>query len=151
MKVPPISSFGAFGMFGALKPGKNQENRMQGIKSNFIQPLQQDTVSFTSRARYIKKYVTLPDEIKKILTPEDAVDMFRDMEWLEHGAIQRGEIGEGKNSKVYKNPWLKDYYLLILTNGEDDDTITIYSGAKLGNAIWQDSDNANIQILKRAA
>ena len=115
------------------------------------EPLGQDTVSFTSTAQYLKKYLTLPDEIKMVLSPEDAVDMFKDMEWLAQGRIKRGMVGEGKGVEVYKNPWLEDYYLLILKDTGKKDTITIYSGEKIGDAIWQDKDNRAIQILKRAS
>ena len=31
------------------------------------------------------------------------------------------------------------------------DTITIYSGEKIGDAIWQDEDNLCIQLLKKAS
>ena len=70
------------------------------------EPLDKDTVSFTSTAQYLKKYLTLPDEIKLVLSPEDAIDMFKDMEWLAQGRIKIGMVGEGKGIEVYKNPWL---------------------------------------------
>lgn len=146
MRVPPIGNLGAFYGFGVPK-GKKMETG--GV--NFIKPIEKDTISFTSSAKYLKKYATLPDEIKAVLTPEDAIDMFRDMEWLEEGVIKRNKIGEGETSKVYRNPWLKDYYLLILTDTNNNGTITIFSGEKLGDAIWQDKDNNSIQILRRSA
>ena len=114
-------------------------------------PIDKDTVSFTSTAQYLKKYLTLPDEIKMVLSPEDAIDMFKDMEWLAQGRIKRGMVGEGKGSEVYKNPWLEDYYLLILKDTGKKDTVTIYSGEKIGDAVWQDSDNLAIQLLKKAS
>ncbi len=141
MKIPPI---GGLSTFGVARHSKNKKE-----DTNFIKPLKNDTISFSSNVRYIKKYVTLPDEIKKILSPEDAIDMFKDMEWVAGGVIKRGEIGKGEHSKVYKNPWLEDYYLLILENDEDCDTITIYSGENLGDSIWRDEDNKSIQILKQ--
>ena len=144
MKIPPI---GSFGTFGVLRHKESRENS----KTNFIKPLEKDTISFGTNVRYIKKYVTLPEEIKKILNPQDAIDMFRDMEWVARGVIKRGEIGEGEHSKVYRNPWLEDYYLLILDNNDNYDTITIYSGENIGDSIWQDEDNKSIQILKRAS
>ena len=113
--------------------------------------LDKDTVSFTSTAHYLKKYLTLPDEIKMVLSPEDAIDMFKDMEWLAKGKVKGKMIGEGKGSEVYKNPWLEDYYLLILKDTGKRDTITIYSGEKIGDAIWQDEDNLGIQLLKKAS
>ena len=144
MRIPPIGIFSTFGVL-------NCNNMRENNKNDFIKPLKSDTISFSSNVRYIKKYNTLPDEIKKILNPKDAIDMFKDMEWVAKGVIKRGEIGEGENSKVYKNPWLEDYYLLVLDNDKDYDTITVYSGESIGNSIWQDADNKAIQILKRAS
>jgi len=151
MKVPQIGVVSAFSKF-SIPQNRGLKNKRDFIEPlQFIKPIEPDVVSFTSNSRYLKKYGTLPDEIRKILTPQDAIDMFKDMEWLERGVIKRGEIGEGTSSKVYRNPWLKDYYLLILTDTPSDDTITIFSGEKVGDAIWQDKDNGSIQILRRSA
>jgi len=144
MKVPRIGLLGNFVM------QKNYpKNKAAGIK--LPKPLDKDTVSFTSTAQYLKKYLTLPDEIKRVLSPEDAIDMFKDMEWLAQGRVKRGMIGEGKGSEVYKNPWLEDYYLLILKDTGKRDSIIVYSGEKIGDAIWQDNENGAIQILKKAS
>ena len=145
MKVPRI---GLFGNFVMQKTNKTIYNpNVIGYRKT----LDKDTVSFTSTAQYLKKYLTLPDEIKMVLSPEDAIDMFKDMEWLAQGRIKRGMVGEGKGSEVYKNPWLEDYYLLILKDTGKKDTVTIYSGEKIGDAVWQDSDNLAIQLLKKAS
>ena len=140
MKVPPI---GGFSTFGVRKLSKNFTN------TNFIKPLKKDTVTFGTNARYIKRYSTLPDEIKDILSPSDAIDMFRDMEYIAKGAIKRREVGIGQNSRVYENLWIPGYFILILDDDtEDKNSITIYSKENIGNAIWQDKDDARIQILK---
>ena len=145
MKVPRI------GLFGDVRMPKFNKTVYNPSLFKLQDPLGKDTVSFTSTAHYLKKYLTLPDEIKMVLSPEDAIDMFTDMEWLAQGKIKRGMVGEGKGSEVYKNPWLEDYYLLILKDTGKKDTVTIYSGEKIGDAIWQDDDNLAIQILKKAS
>ena len=43
-----------------------------------------------------------------------------------------------------------DYKASTLDTGKKD-TITIYSGEKIGDAIWQDEDNLSIQLLKKAS
>ena len=142
MKVPPI---GTFGTFGVLKQRKTNQ------KSNFIEPLKNDTVSFTSNAKYIKMYATLPDEIKKILSPQDAIDMFKNMEWIANGVVKGKEVGEGEYSKVYKSPWFPVYFILILFSVNDDDKITIFSGENVVDSIWQSDTDWRLQILKRSA
>ena len=145
MKVPRI------GLLGNFRMPKVCNTIDSPNKIRLPKPIEKDTVSFTSTAHYLKKYLTLPDEIKMVLSPEDAIDMFKDMEWLAEGKVKRGMVGEGKGSEVYKNPWLEDYYLLILKDTGKKDSVTIYSGEKIGDAIWQDNDNLAIQILKKAS
>ncbi len=145
MRVPPIGTFGKFGVPKISKKASNNDSL------GLIKPIKQDTVTFGSTAQYLKKYVTLPDEIKRVLTPQDAIDMFRDMEWLAEGKIKRGALGEGKTSKLYDNPWLNDYYLLILKTPNTDGKIIIYSDKEIGDTIWQDSDNERIQLLRKTA
>ena len=77
--------------------------------------------------------------------------MFKDMEWLAQGRIKRGVIGEGKSAVLYNNPWLEDYYLLILKDFDNDGKISVYSDNELGYTVWQDDSNAGIQLLKRTA
>ena len=145
MKVPPIGSFGTFG----VQKLKKNSHKDSYFKPNFIEPLKSDIISFGSTAKYIKRYATLPDEIKKILKPKDAVDMFKNMELIAKGVIKKDAIGKGENSKIYENPWLPNYYVLILDKSQENvDTITVYSGEKIGDSIWQDEDNWNIQILQ---
>ena len=143
MKIPPILSLGTFMLQKNNYPAANRQMTLQ--------PLKNDTVSFSATiSRYLKKYNTLPDEIKSVLSPKDAIDMFRDMEFIQRG-IQKGKkIGEGNYSKVYENPWLEDYYILISQNPEKT-TQVIYSRHELGNAIWSDKDNGLIQIIKKAS
>ncbi len=144
MRVPPISTFGRFGVPRCTKGNQN-------TNLCIFKPIKNDTVSCTSTAKYLKKYVTLPDEIKQVLTPSDAIDMFKDMEWLAQGRIKRGVIGEGKSAVLYDNPWLEDYYLLILKDFDNDGKISVYSDNELGYTVWQDDSNAGIQLLKRTA
>ena len=140
MKVPPLGELGMFGI---------QKYKNTKPKQNIQLSYPKDSVSFSSNARYIKKYNTLPDEIKKVLSPKDAVDMFKDMEQVAKGSIKRRKIGQGNASKVYKNPWLDDYYLVVLSNAKSPTQI-IYSKEPLGDAIWKDDDNIAIQIIKKA-
>ena len=143
MKIPPILSLGTFML-------QKNRNTASG-KLTPLPPLQNDTISFSATiSRYLKKYNTLPDEIKNVLSPKDAIDMFRDMEFIQRG-IQKGrKIGEGNYSKVYENPWLEDYCVLI---AKDDFPVkqVVYSRYELGDAIWVDSDNQLIQIIKKIA
>ena len=140
MKVPPLGELGLFG----IQKFKNK-NQKQKIQLSYPK----DTISFSSITHYIKKYNTLPDEIKKILSPKDAIDMFKDMEQVAKGTIKRNKIGQGNSSKVYENPWLEDYYLIVLSNIKSPTQI-IYSKKPLGDAVWRDSDNTSIQIIKKA-
>ena len=139
MKVPQINCLGYFGVRNCAK-----------TKSvpNSITPLKCDTVSFSSNAQYMRKYVTLPDEIKKILDPKDAIDMFKEMEFVALGISKGHKIGQGNFSRVYENPWLDGYDLLIAQDLNSDSQI-IYSKHKLGNSVWADADNESIQIIER--
>lgn len=141
MKVPPVLGGYCFSM---LKSGVSKTQKTHPLDFS-----SKDTISFTSTAKYLKKYNTLPDEIKKVLSPKDAVDMFKDMEQVAKGVVKRQKVGQGNTSKVYLNPWLDDYYLLVLKNANNP-TQVIYSKTPLGDAIWSDSDNLNIQIIKKA-
>ena len=143
MRVPPIDTFGRFGVSKCIK---NKTNESLGI----IKPIDRDTVSFGSTAKYLKKYVTLPDEIKKVLTPADAIDMFKDMEWLAQGKIDREKLGENKNSAMYDNPWLDNYYFLVLRNPENGEVL-IYTDNSTYDTVWQDNDNVGIKLLKKTA
>lgn len=141
MKIPPVCNLGRF----VVQKNKKGLNTKSKVSLPFPQ---EDTVSFTSStAYYLKKYLTLPDEIKKILTPEDAIDMFKNMELIQTGKIKGTKIGQGKTSTVFKNPWLDGYHLLIIDNPKNP-TQLIYSRYSLGDSIWQDEDNSLIQIIK---
>ncbi len=145
MRVPQISQFGLFG----IQNNYSQKTAPKNF-SKLNDPIG-DTVSFGSTAKYMKKYSTLPDEIKKVLDPKDAIDMFKDMERTAKGiSTGRKLMGGGKTSAVYYNPWLKDYYLLV-TDDNSKDIQLIYSRHTLGNSIWIDSDNHNIQLIERLA
>jgi len=103
-----------------------------------------------SIAYYLKKYNTLPADIKKILNPKDAIDMFREMEFVANGIVKRNSIGQGADSKVYSNPWLKGYHFLVLNNPSDAklNSETVYSKVNhLGDAVWADADDKRIQLL----
>lgn len=145
MRVPPINTFGRFGVPKYIKGKANIDTRSD---NDFIKPIRNDTVSFSSTAKYLKKYLTLPDEIKKVLSPTDAIDMFQSMDWIAQGKIKEEKLGEGETSSLYSNPWLNNYYLLILKYN-DDDEILIYSGDNICNTVWKDSDNCRIQLLRK--
>ncbi len=141
MRVPQIGNLGFFCM---TKYKKN-------VSSQKILKNQNDTLSFSSNAKYLKKYSTLPDEIKNILSPKDAIDMFKDMEYVAQGKIKRDDIGRGTDSRVYDSPWLDDYCFIILSGKNDNDTKVVYSTYTLGDAVWSDKDDSHIQILKKAS
>ncbi len=113
-----------------------------------ILDLNKDTVSFTaSTAKYMKKYATLPDDIKQHLLPKDGMDMLKDMEWVAAGRIKRAKI-EDDSSIVYVNPWLKDYYVMVM-KPEGDKTCAFYGEKIVADVIWQDKDNPGIHIIKK--
>ena len=99
---------------------------------------------------YLKKYNTLPPEIRKNLSPKDAIDMFREMEFVANGVVKRKSIGQGSESKMYDNPWLKEYHFLVLNSSDDTklNSETIYTKlGHLGNAVWADTDDGRIQLV----
>lgn len=139
MRMPHKNSLVGPNNFSKLSDPPSQNNALNSLKK--------DTVSFSkSISKYIKKYATLPDEIKKILSPKDAVDMFQDMEMVASGTIKRDKIGFGTSSKVYETPFLDDYCFIVLADNKTP-TQTIYSKMKIGDAVWKDNDNSRIQIL----
>ena len=140
MKIPPLSEMGRFVV----------QNRVGSKKQALppTTPLKTDTISFSaSTAYYLKKYNTLPDEIKNVLTPKDAIDMFKDMEMIQRGITEGTKIGEGNYSQVYENPWLDDYCFLIVHDPQHT-TQVIYSRYELGDSIWSDKDE-HLQLIKR--
>ena len=141
MKIPPLNSLGRF-----VVPNRvNSLNRMLPPSP----PLSNDTVSFSaSTAYYLKKYNTLPDEIKQILSPKDGIDMFKDMEMIQKGISEGRKIGQGNYSRVYKNPWLEDYYFLIVHDPKHV-TQVVYSRYDLGDSVWADKDQS-LQLIKKA-
>ena len=142
MKIPPLSSLGRFVV----------QNRMSSKYQQKLpptSPLSNDTVSFSaSTAYYLKKYNTLPKEIKEVLNPKDAIDMFKDMERIQKGIMEGKKIGQGNHSRVYKNPWLEDYYFLIVHDPKKT-TQVVYSRYELGDAVWSDKDQS-LQLIKKA-
>ena len=104
----------------------------------------------SSVAYYIKKYNNLPPEIQKTLTPNDAIDLFKDMEYVANGVVKRKTIGQGAEAKVYENPWLEGYHFIVLNSPKDADLSSevIYSKMNhLGDAVWCDNDDSRIQLL----
>ena len=144
MRVPRIDVMGHFML-------RNQKSNSK-FKELPLPPLEYktDTVTFSSStAFYLKKYNTLPDEIKRILNPKDAIDMFRDMEMVQKGMTKRRKVAQGNQTKIYENPWLDDYYFLISQDPEKTTQI-VYTRQELGNCVWSDKDNNLIQIIKKA-
>lgn len=142
MRIPPVNTLGRF-----LVPKSGKVSQTLPPDP----PLKKDTVSFSaSTAYYLKKYNTLPDEIKKILTPKDAIDMFKDMEMIQRGILKGKKVGQGNHANVYENPWLDGYYVLISKEGRSTRQ-TVYSRYNLGDSIWSDRDNELIQIIKKAS
>lgn len=143
MKISPINSLGRF-----VVQNSKKGNIKKPLETS--QPPQTDTISFSaSIASYLKKYNTLPDEIKKLLSPKDAINMFKNMEDIQKGFSKGVTVGQGKYSKVYENPWLDDYYFLIVQNPKQA-IQTVYSRRNLGDSIWFDKDNELIQIIRAA-
>ena len=140
MKIPPIGILGRFVV-------QNQKKSSPLVERPFP-PLSKDTVSFSSSiAYYLKKYNTLPEEIKKILSPKDAIDMFKNMELLQKGSMSGKKIAQGNYARIYENPWLKGYHSLLVQDPTQT-TQVVYSRYNLGEVIWGDKDNQLIQIIK---
>ncbi len=160
MRIPDFNGFVGFGVRNcaknSLKSASDISKRFNVVipiddddECHFIKPLLKDTVSFGSTAQYLKKYNTLPDEIKKNLSPKDAVVMFKDMERIAKGIDKGDKIGQGEDSAVYENPWLDGYYLLVLK----EPTVRnprVYSEISLGDSIWSDNNDSRIQLIKGA-
>lgn len=142
MKIPPVNYLGHFVV---------RKNEKANYKKDLpFPPFEKDTISFTSsNAYYLKKYKTLPNEIKEILTPQDAIDMFKNMEQIQKGMTEGIEIGQGDDSIVYENPWLDGYYILIAQTPSKR-IQTVYSRYPLGDSVWQDNKDESLQIIKRA-
>ena len=139
MKIPPIYTLGRVVV---------QNSKRDSKISSPLSPSASDTVSFSaSTAYYLKKYKTLPEEIKKILTPKDAIDMFKNMEMIQKGVQKGTKIGQGDFSSVFENPWLDNYHFLIVNNPKQT-TQLVYSRHSLGDSVWMDKDNGLIQIIK---
>ena len=147
MRVPRI---------GSVYTPRVRTNNVQGHYKKLIDPpvvknqIKQQTVNFTSIAYYLKKYNTLPPEVQQNLSPKDAIDMFREMEYVANGVVKRKSVGQGPESSVYENPWLKGYYFIVLNNPDDAnlENETVYTQMNhLGNAVWRDNDDARIQLL----
>ena len=142
MRVPPMSTCG---LFGVRKYTHSLKQKPQMIK-----PIEKDTVSFSSTEKYYRLYITLPDEIKEVLSPREAINMFKNMELLADGLEKGKEIARGSDTDVYENPWLGNYYIMISRN-LDDDTRIVYSQTNIGNLAWEDPKDKRIQLLKRSA
>lgn len=148
MRVPRIGSI------YTPKVRKNSNAVKQNKKLADPPPPQDDVkqkVNFrASITYYLKKYNTLPPEIQKNLSPQDAIDMFREMEFVANGVVKRKSIGQGNESRVYDNPWLKEYHFLVLNNVKDTklNSETIYTKlSHLGDAVWADGDDRRIQLV----
>lgn len=142
MRVPPTMTGG---FFGIQKP----YTKINATK-DFMQTLKNDTVSFSSTAKYLKQYVTMPEEIKKCLSAKDAVDMLKNMEYIADGKTKGDKIAQGRQVSIYHNPWLDDYYFMI-ADSCDDGTQIYYNRTNLGNLIWQNDKDKRIQLLKKSA
>jgi len=146
MRVPRIG--------GVYTPRVKKNGKLIHNKKLTDPPVTKDEdkkISFrASIAYYLKKYATLPPEIQRNLSPKDAIDMFKDMEYVANGVVKRRSIGQGTESRVYENPWLNGYYFIVLNSPKDADLLneTIYTRMNsLGDAVWRDSDDARIQLL----
>ncbi len=152
MKIPPVFGYEKFKPLkkSAHNFAKNFDSKLQNCALSSKDPLG-DSISFSSTAKYIKKYNTLPDEIKKILPAKDAQAMFKDMEKAARGLSKREKIGRGENAIVYSNPWLDGYCVLIL-NEKVDNSALVFSEKILGNSVWADGDYGDkIQIIRECA
>lgn len=143
MKVPSIILFG----LNKYKPAVKKLTDSPFLKAAYMPWLKFDSISFSSTAKYLKKYATLPDEIKNNLTPSDGIDMLKDMEMVAKGKIKRGKLEDNK-SIVYVNPWLSDYYMMI-TKADDDTACAFYSEKIIADIIWEDKENPNMYLIKK--
>ena len=136
MRVPAICSI-------------NIRNRQQ---LNKLTDPQGTSFAASQISKYVKLYSTLPDDVKRVLSPKDGVNMLKDMEYLSKGLVKRNLVGEGSSSKVYENAWLKEYDTLILNNSKDASKPmeVIYSKKPIGNVYWSYPDDPRIQLVSVA-
>ncbi len=140
MKIAHVDFWHTFGV--RKIPNVKKDSNSYYLKPNLN--LAKDTVSFgASTAYYLKKYNTLPDEIKAILNPKDAIDMFKDLDYMKSNFDKKQKKYKSQDNdsyvaQYYDTPWLKDYYALILS--KPDDTL---------KGVWADDEN-NIQIFKKS-
>lgn len=141
MRVPPMSNCGLFGV----------RRCTHSLKQNpqMIKPIENDKVTFSSQIKYLKLYNTLPEEIKQVLSPQDAVYMFQSMEDMADGWMKAQEVAKGGNTDVYENPWLPNYYIMV-TKDNGDGTSVVYTETNIGSRIWQDPKDARFGLLKKA-
>lgn len=125
-----------------------KSDKLTALNKAMIPPIKPDSLEFTSTAGYLKKYAMLPDEIKKDLSPKDAIDMFQDFERIANGCAKGNKMGSGTHAQVFQIPCLENHCLLIL-NDTNYDKHTIFSNASLGSAVWCDKDNPRIQIIEK--
>lgn len=143
MKVPSVILFG----LSAVKKATQKSYGPPFAKIKYMPWLRSDTVSFSSTAKYLKKYASLPDDVKQHLTPSDGIDMFKDMEMVAQGKIKRGKLEDDK-SIVYINPWLSDYYMMVVK--PDNQTTCAFYGEKIvADIIWSDKENPNMYLIKK--
>lgn len=140
MRVPPMSGCGLFGV----------QKNTHSLKQNpqMIKPIQKDTVTFSSKSKYLRQYATLPQEIREKLTPQDGIDMFQNMEQIANGRTKGTKVAKGVATDVYENPWLDNYYIMISAN-LDDETRVIYTKTNMGDLVWEDPKDKRIQLLKK--
>lgn len=156
MKVPPI---GVFRNFGVVSNATNISSRSQCLTS-MIEPLEKDTLSFSSKAKYIRKYNSLPDEIKSYLPVSDAEEVFMYMENVAK-AVDRKNRNKpkenletpvrayaitGKQAGVNGCQW---YFIVAPTPNSESQMVK--SPVELSDSIWADPDDTRIQIMRAIA
>ena len=146
MRVPPISKCGAF----AVQRNAHFLKHGQQMSCPTVKSVTKDTVTFSSKSKYLKQYASLPYEIREKLSPSDGIDMFQNMELIANGLTKGNKLAENKYVDVYENPWLNGYYFMISTN-IDDDTRVIYSQTNMGDLVWEDPKDKRMQMLKKVS
>ena len=156
MKVPPIGVFRNFGVVS----NTNNTSRSQCL-TKMIEPLEHDTLSFSSKARYIRKYNSLPDEIKDYLPVSDAEEVFT---YMENVAKTIDKINKNKSKEDLEESPVRAYaitgkqaplgdcqWYFIVAPIPNSESQKVKSPVELSDSIWADPDDTRIQIMRAIA
>lgn len=139
MHVPPISFLG---YFGTRKNNNVKAQSYSNLVPNLIKPIG-DTVSFKGISKEMRQYASLPEEIQKIISPRDAIAMFKDMSY-------EAEKARNQDNSFVPNPYLNGYYVYFSHN--KDNTKKASQLSQQGyDCVWNDPEGNNYSLYKKSA